>query len=262
MSDYPMFDEFGARLNDGGDDAPCFDKAFAPDPPEPDPYGDELAELKTIYAAAIKEFDNLDANLNRLLKENTELTEERDGLAASINLAIAEISKLPRQGGNRITESFGKPWIEAALCELNSAMAKSSAILARVKAEARAEGLADYLTEAREFSRRTFGEGNRTLGVTKHIEKEIAEVRAKPFDLTEWVDIIILACDGYWRHGGRPENLLADMMAKLEKNKARTWPKPTSEDEAVEHDRTYDDPLNPELGPEHREYWIRKAGGM
>lgn len=134
-----------------------------------------------------------------------------------------------------------------------------AAILATVRAEARAEGLADYLTEAREFSRSTFGEGNRTLGVTKHIEKEIAEVRAKPFDLTEWVDIIILACDGYWRHGGEPENLLRDMMAKLAKNKARKWPKPISEDEAVEHDRTHDDPLNPELGPEHREYWVRKV---
>ena len=131
--------------------------------------------------------------------------------------------------------------------------------LATVRAEARAEGLAAYLTEAREFSRSTFGEGNRTLGVTKHIEKEIAEVRAKPFDLTEWIDIIILACDGYWRHGGEPEKLLGDMMAKLAKNKARTWPKPTSENEAVEHDRTHDDPLNPELGPEHREYWVRKV---
>ncbi len=125
-------------------------------------------------------------------------------------------------------------------------------------AQAKREGLADYLRQAREFSEKTFGPGRRTLGVTKHIEKEIAEVRAKPNDLTEWIDIIILACDGYWRHGGQPEGLLADMMAKLAKNKARKWPAPTSEDVPVEHDRTHDDPLNPELGPEHREYWVRR----
>lgn len=119
--------------------------------------------------------------------------------------------------------------------------------------------MAQYLTDAREFSLRTFGPGKRTGGVTKHIEKELDEIREKPDDLTEWVDVIILACDGYWRHGGQPETLMADMMAKLAKNKLRKWPTPTSEDEAIEHDRTYDDPLNPDLGPEHREYWIRKT---
>ena len=131
-------------------------------------------------------------------------------------------------------------------------------VLDAALAAAKREALADYLHEAKEFSERTFGKGRRTLGVTKHIEKEIAEVRAKPDDLTEWVDIIILACDGYWRHGGQPENLLADMLAKLAKNKARVWPTPTSEDEPVEHDRSHDDTLNPELGPEHREYWLRR----
>lgn len=138
--------------------------------------------------------------------------------------------------------------LEATIARLESQLSESQKLAG--------EALADYLRQAREFSERTFGPGRRTLGVTKHIEKEIAEVCANPLDLTEWVDIIILACDGYWRHGGQPENLLADMMAKLEKNKARTWPKPTSEDEPVEHDRTLD-PLNPELGPEHRELWVR-----
>ena len=119
---------------------------------------------------------------------------------------------------------------------------ESYAALALIPGEALAkhDGLANYMREAREFSARTFGPGRRTLGVTKHIEKEIAEVRAKPDDLTEWVDLIMLAADGYWRHGGQPENLLADMMAKLAKNKARTWPAPTSVDEPIEHDRSHD----------------------
>jgi hypothetical protein len=97
--------------------------------------------------------------------------------------------------------------------------------------------LAEYLKRQWEWSARTFGNGRRTLGVTKHIEKEIAEIREKPDDLSEWVDVIILAMDGYWRHGGTPESLLADMQAKQDKNFARTWPTSKSEDEAVEHTR-------------------------
>lgn len=107
--------------------------------------------------------------------------------------------------------------------------------------------MAHYLTDAREFSSRTFGPGRRTGGVTKHIEKELEEIRQKPDDLSEWIDVIILGCDGYWRHGGQPEDLLSDMRAKLEKNKLRKWPTPTSEDEAVEHDRTHDTYLQGEL---------------
>ena len=181
------------------------------------------------------------AEIARLTAELAAMTEERDGLAEKNRLLTLRHAK------------SGHDMDTAGQCDAGCLTCAAK------KAEGRAEGLAAYLTEAREFSRSTFGEGNRTLGVTKHIEKEIAEVRAKPFDLTEWIDIIILACDGYWRHGGEPEKLLGDMMAKLAKNKARTWPKPTSENEAVEHDRTHDDPLNPELGPEHREYWVRKV---
>ena len=112
--------------------------------------------------------------------------------------------------------------------------------IAAVEVEESAVGLADYLRRQWEWSERTFGPGRRTLGVTKHIEKEIAEVRAKPEDLSEWVDIIILAMDGYWRHGGKPEELLAQMQAKQAKNFARQWPAWKSEDEPVEHDRTRD----------------------
>jgi len=152
--------------------------------------------------------------------------------------------------------------LQAPLAQIDELRAENKRLQAnqRASAEALANAyeLAGYLRDAREWSARTFGPGRRTLGVTKHIEKEIAEVRAKPDDLTEWVDIIILACDGYWRHGGQPESLLPDMLAKLAKNKARTWPAPTSEDEPTEHVRGYDAD-NPELGPAHREYWVRLA---
>ena len=51
------------------------------------------------------------------------------------------------------------------------------------------------------WSWKTFGPGARAEGICKHIEKELLEVRAKPDDLSEWVDIILLATDGALRAG-------------------------------------------------------------
>jgi hypothetical protein len=43
--------------------------------------------------------------------------------------------------------------------------------------------------------------------------------------------------DGFWRHGGKPEDLMGALQAKQDKNFSRVWPTPVSEDVAVEHDR-------------------------
>lgn len=93
------------------------------------------------------------------------------------------------------------------------------------------------LESQKEWSLRTFGEGRRTGGVTAHIAKELEEIRRAPDDLEEWIDVIILAMDGFWRAGGKSQDLAPMIMAKQEKNRARQWPKPTSEDEATEHIR-------------------------
>lgn len=98
-------------------------------------------------------------------------------------------------------------------------------------------GISAYVRKQREWSTKTFGEGRRTLGITVHIAKELEEIRQKPDDLSEWVDVMILALDGYWRHGGQPQDLMEHLQAKQDKNFAREWPKPTSEDEPVEHVR-------------------------
>ena len=58
------------------------------------------------------------------------------------------------------------------------------------------------------WSRDTFGNGRRTGGVIQHIRKELNEIEQKPDDLEEWVDVIILALDGFWRHGGTLPKLL------------------------------------------------------
>jgi len=91
--------------------------------------------------------------------------------------------------------------------------------------------------EQQEFSEKTFGPGKRTLGMIDHIMKELAEIRDNPDDLTEYIDVMLLAIDGYWRHGGKSDELWPRLRAKLAKNKARKWPAPKDENSAVEHDR-------------------------
>lgn len=104
----------------------------------------------------------------------------------------------------------------------------------------RAASIEDYYARQIEWSRKTFGPALRTGGVLDHIRKELKEIEADPHDLSEWVDVIILAMDGFWRHGGAASDLLPRLLAKQQKNMARTWPdwRTMSEDQAIEHDRS------------------------
>jgi hypothetical protein len=97
--------------------------------------------------------------------------------------------------------------------------------------------LTKYLERQKEWSIKTFGNGKRTLGIIRHIEKELKEVEAKPNDLTEWIDVIILALDGYWRHGGNTEIIMNILQAKQDNNFTRVYPFPKSGDEPSEHIR-------------------------
>lgn len=97
--------------------------------------------------------------------------------------------------------------------------------------------LAAYLTAQRQWSLLTFGEGKRTIGICKHIRKELIEIEADPDDLIEHVDVIMLAMDLFWRAGGDPENLLDMLKQKQNINFARTWPEPKPDDEPTEHIR-------------------------
>lgn len=98
-----------------------------------------------------------------------------------------------------------------------------------------ADPLGEHLEQQKEWSEVTFGPGQRTLGILAHIRKELAEIEASPHDLEEWIDVIQLALDGYWRHGGDPLHIMLDLQAKLAKNKARKWPAILPEDEPTEH---------------------------
>lgn len=122
--------------------------------------------------------------------------------------------------------------------------------------------IGDYLARQQAWSSEAFGPGKRTLGIVAHIRKELAEIEAEPDDLSEWIDVMILAIDGYWRHGGKPGMLMRDLRVKQRKNITRRWPAFQSEDQAVEHDRSAEDPKDariakPEVG---REWPPAKAG--
>lgn len=84
--------------------------------------------------------------------------------------------------------------------------------------------LVTHLHRQRDFSERTFGPGARTAGVIDHIRKELVEVEMAPDDVTEWVDVVLLALDGAWRSGHSPEQIAAAIAAKQAKNEARNWP--------------------------------------
>lgn len=100
-----------------------------------------------------------------------------------------------------------------------------------------------HLIRQSEWSARTFGPGDRRLGVTAHIAKELDEIREAetPEDvLAEFVDVVILALDGAWRSGATPEQIIAAIRLKQERNEDREWPdwRTASPDQPIEHVRT------------------------
>ena len=88
------------------------------------------------------------------------------------------------------------------------------------------------------WSEATFGTGYRYEQVLRHMEKEIAEVRANPADLEEWIDLMMLAFDGAWRSGASLGQILEALNKKQDKNKAREWVVPDDPNEPREHKRT------------------------
>ena len=92
-----------------------------------------------------------------------------------------------------------------------------------------------YVEAQRLWSAHTFGSGRRTVGLCTHITKELAEIQADPDDVRKWIDVIILAIDGYWRHGGKPEELAEMLEAKQRVNFDRAWPPVQPKDQATEH---------------------------
>lgn len=99
--------------------------------------------------------------------------------------------------------------------------------------------LVKHIERQKNWSERTFGPGPRVLGVCDHIRKELREIEESPNDLSEWVDVVLLAIDGAWRAGYSPEDIVAGIAAKQEKNEGRHWPdwRTAPADKAIEHVR-------------------------
>jgi hypothetical protein len=74
--------------------------------------------------------------------------------------------------------------------------------------------LVEYIGRQIEWSSRTFGPGPRTAGLLAHIRSELNEIEAEPADVTEWIDVIILAIDGAWRAGHSPEAIVVALHVK------------------------------------------------
>lgn len=106
--------------------------------------------------------------------------------------------------------------------------------------------LIKHLKDQIEFSSKAFGPTGRLLGIVDHIRRELIEVEAEPYDLEEWVDVILLGLDGAWRAGYSPENIAKGLKAKLEKNKKREWPdwRTSHPEKAILHKREKEDATN------------------
>lgn len=138
-------------------------------------------------------------------------------------------------------------------------------LLASVNANVVGEHVADLCHEAAEmigglnlnllahlkrqiaFSRETFGPGQRSAGVVDHIRKELREIETAESpreELTEWIDVAILAFDGAWRIGYTAEDIVAALVAKQTKNESRRWPdwRTAEPGKAIEHVRDEDEP--------------------
>lgn len=104
------------------------------------------------------------------------------------------------------------------------------------------------------MSRVAFGPGARTHGLRAHIAKELDEIARAPFDVEEWIDVMILAMDGAWRAAQEKfpfadDVLLARLVAgtlvyKIGKNARREWPdwREVGQDAPIEHKRLDEGP--------------------
>lgn len=95
------------------------------------------------------------------------------------------------------------------------------------------ESLANNLSQ---WSQATFGPDNvrGPIGPLRHLEKEVQEALAAPGDIMEYADCLTILMDAARRAGFSIQQLIDASNDKIEFNKTRLWPRPTS-DEPVFH---------------------------
>jgi len=116
--------------------------------------------------------------------------------------------------------------------------------------EAYPRSLAGFFDVKAEWSAKTFGPGGKYdhERIVAHIRKELKEIEAKPDDLEEWVDVVLLGMDGAWRSAGANGMTFAKaLFAKHVKNMERRWPdwRTLAPGQVAEHVRENDVPTLP-----------------
>lgn len=104
-----------------------------------------------------------------------------------------------------------------------------------------ADRFGDLVADQAKWSQATFGEDTERgpMGPLKHLEKEARECQdavGTPHLTEELADCLLLLLDASRRAGLKPLELVKAAQEKMQTNKSRTWPKPTSH-EPVEHVR-------------------------
>jgi hypothetical protein len=180
--------------------------------------------------------------LNKVVdKWAAELTEKTE-------ISQAHLDNDHRPNGERLTDAiFTDVMSDPALQSLMAAEFKINALTAQLREANNGYPLVAHLVRQIGFSQKAFGPGLRTCGILDHIAKELKEVAEKPHDLSEWIDVAMLALDGAWRHAIRDgvsdqeiaQQVVDTLQAKLAKNEKRDWPdwRLLGEDKAIEHKR-------------------------
>ena len=91
-----------------------------------------------------------------------------------------------------------------------------------------------FINKQIRWSANTFGRTPRLKGILTHIRKEVQEIEEKPADLSEWIDVMILAIDGAWRQGFTPHQICKALEEKQLKNFGRVW-NVAGDDQPCEH---------------------------
>jgi NTP pyrophosphatase (non-canonical NTP hydrolase) len=99
--------------------------------------------------------------------------------------------------------------------------------------------LQKLMDDIREWSDATFGEGQRTIPILRHLIKEVPEAieacdRDAETAIYEFADCMMLLLDAVNHHGISAEDLMLSVRTKLERNKNRKWGEP-DENGVIEH---------------------------
>lgn len=94
-----------------------------------------------------------------------------------------------------------------------------------------------FIEQRYDWSLKIFGTGRRTEGLIKHIIKELNEIKNKPDDLFEFIDVIFLALDLASRAGYTSDEIISAIIRKHGINILREWPKHSKDGEPIEHIR-------------------------